>query len=66
MPKIFSRRQPHEIPTGAICVGRLSPWGNPFSKDSKKKNIADFREYAEKQKKREIVLETDIDTMLFE
>ena len=53
MPKVFSRRRPHEIPTGAIYVGRPSSWGNPFSKGSKEKNIADFREYAEKRKKRE-------------
>ena len=46
MPRVFSRRRPHEIPTGAIYVGRPSKWGNPFSKGSKAKNIADFREYA--------------------
>ena len=50
MPKVFSRRRPHEIPTGAIYVGRPSLWGNPFSKSSKEQNIADFREYAEKRK----------------
>ena len=53
MPKVFSRRRPHEIPTGAIYVGRPTVWGNPFSKGSKEQNIADFREYAEKRKKRE-------------
>ena len=53
MPKVFSRRRPHEIPTGAIYVGRPSPWGNPFSKGSKEKNITDFREYAEKRNERE-------------
>ena len=53
MPKVFSRRRPHEIPTGAIYVGRPSVWGNPFSKGSKAKNIADFRAYAEKRNERE-------------
>ena len=54
MPKVFSRRRPHEIPTGAIYVGRPTVWGNPFSKGSKEKNIADFREYAEKRNEREL------------
>ena len=53
MPKVFSRRCPHEIPTGAIYVGRPTVYGNPFSKGSKEKNIVDFREYAEKRNERE-------------
>ena len=39
MPKVFSRRRPHEIPTGAIYEERPSPWGNPFSKGSKGKTL---------------------------
>lgn len=48
-PKVYNRRRPNEIPTGSIYVGRPTQWGNPFSKNSKEQNIADFRTYAEKR-----------------
>lgn len=53
MSKVYSRRRPHEIPAGAVYVGRPTVWGNPFSKGSKDQNIADFREYAVKRNERE-------------
>lgn len=49
MPRVFNRRRPHEIPQGAVYVGRPTQWGNPFRKGSKSQNIADFRAYAEKR-----------------
>ena len=49
MLNVFNKRRPHEIPSGAVYVGRPTQWGNPFSKGSKSKNINDFRKYAEKR-----------------
>lgn len=53
MLRVFNRRRPREIPKGAVYVGRPTQWGNPFRKGSKAKNIADFKAYAEKRKRRE-------------
>ena len=53
MLKVFNKRRPSEIPSGAVYVGRPSQWGNPFSKSGRDKNIEDFREYAEKRIQRE-------------
>ena len=29
-PRVFNKRRPHEIPAGAVYVGRPTKWGNPF------------------------------------
>lgn len=31
MPEVYNKRNPQEIPQGAIYVGRPTKWGNPFS-----------------------------------
>ena len=49
MPRVFNKRRPSEIPSGAVYVGRPTQWGNPFRKGSKTQNIADFKAYAEKR-----------------
>ena len=46
-PKVFNKRRRHEIPVGAIYIGRPTQWGNPFSKGSRAQNIEEFHEYAE-------------------
>lgn len=31
MPKVYNRKHVHQIPEGAVYVGRGSPWGNPYT-----------------------------------
>ena len=51
MPKVYNKRRPHEIPEGAVYVGRPSRWGNPYKETSKTKTreqaIREFQIYAE-------------------
>ena len=52
MPKVYNKRRPHEIPEGAVYVGRPSRWGNhPYKETSKNKTreqaIREFQIYAE-------------------
>ena len=47
--KVFNKRRGNSVPSDAVYIGRPTVWGNPFSKGSKEKNIADFREYAVKR-----------------
>ena len=49
MPKVYSKRQPNEIPKGAVYVGRPTLWGNPWKAGqhgTRAEVVARYRRYA--------------------
>ena len=51
IPKVYNKRD-RGIPSGAVYIGRPSPWGNPFhiGKDGTRAEVVEkFRQYLNKK-----------------
>lgn len=49
--KVYNKKRPQEVPSGAVYCGRPSQWGNPFRDGTPAQNIIRFKRYAVKRHK---------------